>query len=251
MLEIKNLSVHSGGKDIVNDVSFSVNEGDWLMIIGPNGAGKSTIVNAVSQAVNYGGSINFKGKNIKNFKAKDLARNIAVLSQHHNVSYDFSVEEVVRLGRYAYSSGIFGKNDEKENDFYIQDAIQKTGLQSVLKQSVLTLSGGELQRTFLAQLLAQNPQLLILDEPTNHLDLIYQKQVFAIIQDWLKQPNRAVISVVHDLSLAKLYGTHAVLLNKGSLCACGPINEVMKKENLNAVYGIDVADWLKSLYALW
>lgn len=251
MLDIKNLSVHSGGKDIVNDVSFSVREGEWLMIIGPNGAGKSTIVNAVSHAVNYSGSINFKGKNIKTFKPKDLARSIAVLSQHHNVSYDFSVEEVVRLGRYAYSSGIFGKNNDEECDFYIQDAIQKTGLQSVLKQSVLTLSGGELQRTFLAQILAQNPQLLILDEPTNHLDLIYQKQVFSIIQEWLRQPNRAVISVVHDLSLAKLYGTHAVLLDKGSVCACGTVQDVMQNQNLNSVYGIDVAQWLKNLYSLW
>ena len=133
----------------------------------------------------------------------------------------------------------------------VQAAIEKTGMEPYLKQSVLTLSGGELQRTFLAQLFAQNPRLLLLDEPTNHLDLIYQKQTFALIHEWLKESGRAVVSVVHDLSLAKAYGTHAMLMQKGRVQAMGTIEDVMKPELLNATYNMDVYQWMGEMYSQW
>ena len=115
----------------------------------------------------------------------------------------------------------------------------------------LTLSGGELQRTFLAQVLAQDPKLLLLDEPTNHLDLIYQKQIFALIGSWLREPGRAVVSVVHDLSLARSFGTDALLMDHGRQIAHGPAAQVLTPERLNAVYGMDVPAWMRSLYAQW
>ena len=250
MLDVKNLTVQYGTRKILNSVSFTVEPGQWLMIIGPNGAGKSTIINAISQGAPYSGQILFQGKNIRQYKPKELAQKIGVLSQHHTVGYDFTVEEVIRLGRYAYAPSLFSRNRDDGAD-KIQEAVSKTGLEPFLKQSVLTLSGGELQRTFLAQLFAQDPNLLMLDEPTNHLDLIYQKQVFALIRDWLKGSGRAVVSVVHDLSLAKTYGTHAILLNKGKIFASGSISRVMEPENLNQVYGMDVPGWMREMYGQW
>ena len=118
-------------------------------------------------------------------------------------------------------------------------------------QSVLTLSGGELQRTFLAQTFCQDPKLLLLDEPTNHLDLVYQKQVFELIQDWLKQKDRAVISVVHDLSLARAYGTRAILLDRGQVVSDGPMDAVFSDEVLNRVYRMDVRDWMTRMFSQW
>ena len=102
-----------------------------------------------------------------------------------------------------------------------------------------------------AQVFAQNPKLLILDEPANHLDLIYQKHIFSLIEAWLKQPGRAVISVVHDLSLAKKYGTHAVLMDRGRCAAQGKTAEVMTRERLEAVYGMDVYGWMRDLLGQW
>ena len=116
---------------------------------------------------------------------------------------------------------------------------------------MLTLSGGELQRTFLAQVFAQNPQVLILDEPANHLDLIYQKHIFSLVKDWLKEPGRAVLSVVHDLSLARRYGTHALLLHGGKCIAQGRMREVLTPENLDKVYGMDVYKWMRELLGQW
>ena len=182
-------------------------------------------------------------------KAHELARGIGVLAQNHFVGYAFSVEEVVRLGRYAYAPTIFSRHSGEEQA--VRAALEQTGLYELRHQSVLTLSGGELQRTFLAQTFCQDPRLLLLDEPTNHLDLVYQKQVFELIQKWLKQEGRAVISVVHDLSLARAYGTRALLLDHGRVMADGPMERVFSDEVLNRVYGMDVRDWMIRMLAQW
>lgn len=250
MLEIQNLTVAYGTHKIVDDVSFGVSKGQWLMLAGPNGAGKSTIVNAISQGISYKGKVLFDGVDLANCRANKLAHNIGILSQNHNVGYSFTVEEVVRLGRYSYSKGLFAPSP-KEDDEMVQMALEMTGMLPLAGQSVMTLSGGELQRTFLAQLFAQDPKLLILDEPTNHLDLVYQKQVFALIKKWLEKEGRAVISVVHDLNLAKAFGTHALLLQNGKKVTGGTVEEVFTREHLKQVYSIDVYDWMTSMLSQW
>jgi len=250
MLEIRGLSVRYGDLVIVDEVSFSVDSGQWLMIVGPNGAGKSTIVNAVSGGVSYDGHIECMGRDINSYWPKEIAGIIGFLSQRYSVGYPFTVAEVVHMGRYAHSKGMLhGASDEDEAA--VRRAIELTGLEPFLGQSVLTLSGGELQRTFLAQLFCQEPKLLILDEPTNHLDLVYQKQVFALIGEWLKVPGRAVISVVHDLSLARTYGTDALLLHEGKVVSLGTARETLSKENLERVYAMDVFAWMREMYAQW
>ena len=166
------------------------------------------------------------------------------------MGYAYTVEEVVGLGRYAYRSGFLSGRRGEDKD-RVEQALEMTGLQDLRRASMLTLSGGETQRAFLAQVFAQNPQVLILDEPANHLDLNYQQQIFSLIQDWLKEPGRAVLSVVHDLSLARRYGTHAVLLHQGKCVAQGVITDVMTPDHLNAVYGMDVRAWLRELLSQW
>lgn len=220
------------------------------MIVGPNGAGKSTIINAVSQGAPYTGEVYLGDKNIKKYKSCDRAKIIGVLAQNNFIGYSFTVREVIRLGRYSYAPGIFSHPD-KDDEEHILKAVEMTGLGSLLNKSVLTLSGGELQRVFLAQLFAQNPQILMLDEPTNHLDLLYQKQTFELIQEWLKTPGRAVISVVHDLSLARAYGKQALLLHNGKVRGLGHIDRVLTAENLNAVYSMDVCAWMRNKLEQW
>ena len=234
MLKGENITVRYGDYTVLKDLSFHLHEGQWLMLAGPNGAGKSTLIEAISQGAPYTGRFLLDGKDIRAYKATQLARKVGVLAQKNAVGYAYSVEEVVSLGRYAYTSSFLSAHDT-----------------SLRHASVLTLSGGELQRTFLAQVFAQNPQILILDEPANHLDLVYQKHIFSLIQQWLKQPGRAVISVVHDLSLARKYGTHAVLMHKGRSIAQGRIHEVLTPENLAVVYDMDVHQWMRDLLSQW
>lgn len=250
VLNVQDLTVSYGTHTVVNRLSFQVEEGQWLMIVGPNGAGKSTILNAITQGVGYTGTVLLNGTDVKRQKAALRAREIGVLAQNHHVGYDFTVEEIVRLGRYAHSSGLLaGRKDEDVSA--VRQALELTGMAPQREQSVLTLSGGELQRTFLAQVFAQDPRLLLLDEPTNHLDLVYQKQVFALIRQWLKTPGRAVVSVVHDLSLAKAFGTHALLMHQGRSVAQGSVKDVLSSKLLDPVYSMDVCDWMQTMLSQW
>ena len=246
MLEAENLTVRYGVHEIVRNVSFSVEEGQWFMLVGPNGAGKSTILNAISGGAAYTGRIRCMGSDIRHFSRRELARTMGILSQGHSVSYGFTVKEVVALGRYAHRN-----ESPAEKERHIQSAMEITGITDLADKSVLHLSGGELQRTFLAQVFAQDPKILILDEPTNHLDLIYQKHIFEVVRNWLAQGGRSVISVVHDLSLVQAFGTHAMLMDKGHAAAQGLVRDVFFGPVLNRAYGMDVREWMRTMLKQW
>ena len=250
MLEVRNLHVQYGDYVILEDVSFDVEEGQWLMIAGPNGAGKSTIVNSISGGAPYKGKVLCMGRDIRGFKPRELAGQIGVLAQKNAVGYSFTAREVIRLGRYAYSRGVFGGQDP-DCESSVEQALHLTGLSEFADKSVLKLSGGELQRVFLAQLFAQDPKIMILDEPLNHLDLVYQKQLLSLVSEWVRQPGRAVISVIHDLSLAKAYGTQVLLLKEGRIVSQGGPDAVLSPENLQTVYEMDVYAWMHDMLGQW
>lgn len=250
MLSVKHVSVRVGDKRIekiiLNDVSFNLEPNQWLMIIGGNGAGKSTLVRAVAQSIGYAGEVLLCGRNARAMKPAERATMLGVLSQSPSVTYDFSVRDIVRLGRYAHS-----KADQRENARMVDYALEMAGLVSMRGQPANTLSGGELQRVFLAQLFAQNPRVMILDEPASHLDIAYQDSVFRLIDDWRNVDGRAVVSVVHDISLAKAYGTHALALRGGSVAAYGSIGDVTRGDVLRDVYGFDVDGYMRRMLGLW
>ena len=251
LMTIRDLQVCYRDKTALTQINLDVYPGRWLMIIGPNGAGKSTLIRTISQEIPWSGTILYRGKNIRKWNTRSLAREIAVLAQTNYVEYPFTVEEVVSLGRYAYRGGLLGSGDP-EGQRKIADAMERTGILEFADKAVTQLSGGELQRVFLAQIFAQDPQLLILDEPTNHLDLVYQKQVFELMKEWLgKNKERAVISVVHDLSLARSYGTDALLLCEGKNAGYGKTEEVFRPELLENVYQIDIYQWMNEMLSQW
>ena len=250
MLTAERVSVRYGARAVVDGVSLTLREGQWLMLAGPNGAGKSTLIRAITQGVAYEGRIELLGRDVRTYRPAQLAQQVGVLAQQHSVGYAYTVEEIVRLGRYAYAQGFLSGRD-REGEARVEEALRMTGMTALRSASVLTLSGGELQRAFLAQVFAQNPRLLILDEPANHLDLVYQKHIFSLIEQWLREPGRAVLSVVHDLSLALRYGTHAALLDGGRCVAQGKAREALAPEHLAQVYGMDVRVWMRELLGEW
>lgn len=250
MLILEGVSVRYGDRLALAEATMHVRPGEWWMILGPNGAGKSTLLSAAAQSVPYTGRITICGKDARAYKPRELARQVGALEQRHQAGYAFTAREIVSLGRYAYREGFF-KSQDAEGEEKIRSALQTTGLADFADRSVLTLSGGETQRVFLAQALAQDPALLLLDEPVNHLDLIYQQQLFSLIGEWLRRPGRAVVSVVHDLLLARHFGTHALLLSGGRTMAAGEIQTVMTRENLREVYGMDVYAWLRTALEEW
>lgn len=250
MLKVQELSIVYGNRVIVQDISFQLNQNNWKMLVGPNGSGKSSVVGAISGKVDYNGLITYKGENLKTMKAKEKARAIGILEQHQTPNYSFTVEEVVSLGRYPYKkSGLdpYTKEDLEK----IQYALELTGLENLREKSILNISGGELQRTFLAQIFAQDPNILILDEPVNHLDLQYQETIFSSIKEWIKEGERTVLSIIHDLSIAKYYGDSAILLYDKRALEQGSIQEVFTKENLERAYNIDVWSLMEKRNSVW
>lgn len=250
MLRAKGVSVHLGGKAIVADVSLTLEAGQWLMLCGPNGAGKSTLIGALSRAIPSTGEIALRGRSLRVYRPRELARHLGVLSQAVGGMEAFTVEEIVAMGRYAHRRGILG-GAQKDTPQRVDAALAAVGLTGQRHQCVTTLSGGERQRTLLAQVLCQDPDVLMLDEPANHLDLVYQKQLFELIDRWRRQPGKAVLSVVHDLSLARRWGTHALLMDRGRAVASGPIAQVMTADALARVWQMDVMGWMRELQSAW
>ena len=249
MLEVQNLSVSYGDARVVKDASFTLENGEWLMISGPNGAGKSTLLEALMQGIPYTGEVLLDGQNVKTMKPHQRALKMGLLNQRYAAGYAFTVEEVVRLGRYAYHDALSGFDEADEQAVTL--ALRETGTEALRRKPINQISGGELQRAFLAQMFAQNPRLLLLDEPSSHLDLSYQRQILTLIRAWLSQGNRAVISVMHDLAVARRFGTRVLLLDHGAIQADGAPEQALSPTLLKTVYGMDVEAWMRELYGGW
>lgn len=250
MLKADCITVRMGEKTLLEDISFEADDHEIVMVAGPNGAGKSTLVKAILQNVRHSGSVFLDGRNLAEIAPKERAKLIGVLPQAHAELFPFTAGEVVALGRYAYRSGLFSGADREDRE-RIDGAMRLTDTAALRDRPVTTLSGGELQRVFLASVFAQDPKLLILDEPTNSLDLNYQAELFGLLTDWVRGGERMVLAVMHDLSLVRAYGTRVLLMDRGRRYAFGKEEEVLSRENLRSVYRMDVAEWMRGLLRQW
>jgi len=250
MLAAEEVTVRYGAQEAVSGLSLHVRSGEWWMVVGPNGAGKTTLAGVLGRSVPFEGRVTLEERDIRSFSPQEYARKVGVLSQNHTAVYGFTVEEVVRLGRYARRGG-FLRGGDPDAGAKLESALALTGLSSMRSRNMTALSGGELQRVFLAQVLCQDPEILILDEPANHLDLPFQQELFTLVSSWLQVPGRAVVTVMHDLSLAMRYGSHALLMDRGRCVAEGKVRDVLSSDNLRKVYGMDVHAWMRGLLAQW
>ena len=250
MLEIINLCAGYGGIDVIRNLSFKVNTGENLCVLGPNGCGKSTLLKSIARIIDYRGTVTLEGRSITSFSRKELAQKIALLGQSSQIFFPYTVHETVSMGRYAYSEG-FLKNLSAKDEAVIEDIIGKLDIHDIRDRMIDELSGGQLQRVLLARTLVQNPEVILLDEPTNHLDLKYQIELLELLKTWVRENNRTLIGVFHDLNLARNFGDAAVLMNDGTLAACGTMEETLNSETLRAVYGIDIRSFMLASLEKW
>jgi iron complex transport system ATP-binding protein len=249
LLSVNNVSASYENKKALNNISFDVEKGEWLMLLGANGAGKTSLIRALCKELSYTGEIILLGKNIREYKHKEYAKKLGVLSQLHNNFTDLSVKEVVSLGRYSYT-GVF-KPLSDEDIYYIDNAINTAGLRGYENRPMHTLSGGEQQRAYLAQVFAQNPQVLLLDEPVNSLDLYYTVCLLDSVKLWLSKGERCVISAVHDVSIAAQYGRKCLLLKDGCIAMHGACKDVLFSSQINEAYNLDVRKIMQEQAKFW
>lgn len=221
---------------VVKDVSFHVNKGEMLGVLGPNGSGKSTLLKVISGVLpSKAGSVKLDNKPIKTYTSKDLAKHMAVLPQLHSHAFSHTVRDTVSLGRYPHQNGFFSSWSEKDEEA-IQEAMKLTDVKMYEYANLDELSGGEQQRVFVAQALAQQAKLLLLDEPTNHLDIAHQKQLLDTIKRQATKNGLTIISVFHDINLASLYCDRLLLLENGVIKSIGEPHAVLKQQQIESVY---------------
>jgi iron complex transport system ATP-binding protein len=250
MLEIRELGAGYGGEDVIQDINFKVERGESFCVLGPNGCGKSTLLKCIAHIIDYRGSVLLDGADTSAFPRKELAKKIALLSQSAQVYFPYTVYETVSMGRYAYSRG-FLKDLSAEDTAIIEDVLKKLDIWDIKGQMIDELSGGTLQRVFLARTLAQTPDLILLDEPANHLDLKHQIELLDLLKTWVAKNNKTLIGVFHDLNLARRFADNALVLDNGKTAAYGKIEEIIKGDTLNAAYGIDIRAFYRESFELF
>ena len=250
MLEVKNLYCGYNGVDIIKDVSFRVDRGENICIVGPNGCGKSTLLKAISNLIPFKGSVLLDGNDTKSLKRKDLAIKIALMTQSSNILFPYSIYDTVALGRYAHLNGVFSRLNKKDEEI-INNSLDKVGLLDIKDKLISELSGGQLQRVFLARAFAQDPDVILLDEPTNHLDLRYQIEMLDYLKVWAKENNKIVVAVLHDLNLVQNFGDKVLMLKDGVIKNNGNTREVLNGSDLEEVYGIDIKAFMLKTLDKW
>jgi len=233
LLKLSAVSLTLGNQAVLQNVNFVLAPGEFIGVIGPNGAGKSSLLRVVQGALAAdNGQILLQQRPLLHYKTAELAKTVAVVSQNPAPLFALTVEQVATMGLLPHKNW-FELNHSHDRHIVAQ-ALQKVGLNGKANQLIDSLSGGELQRLYIARALVQRPALLLLDEPTNHLDVLYQHQVLQLVSG-LGIP---ALACLHDLNLAALYCDKILLLNQGQQCAFGTPEQVLRSELLQQVFGL-------------
>lgn len=236
MIRAHDVTVELEGARVLDGVTLGVVPGEVLVLVGPNGAGKSTLLDVLSgERRPTSGSVTYGDRDAGGIRAAELARLRSVLTQENTVSFPFRVVEVVAMGRAPWARTVEGRDDITA----VTEAMDAADIRHLADRRYTSLSGGEKARVSLARVLAQGAPAIFLDEPTAALDLRHQEEVMRLARG-LADAGRAVVVVLHDLSLASAYADRLALVAAGRLEALGSPAEVLTEERVERVYGLPV-----------
>jgi iron complex transport system ATP-binding protein len=239
LLSASGLAAGYGARTALREIELKAEAGELLAIVGPNGAGKSTLLKVLGGLLEpWRGEVAIEGRALSGFDRRSLARIVASVAQENPITFQFSVLEVVLMGR-APHLGAF--HFETPHDLEVARAALKSfGLSAIAARPIQELSGGERKRVFLARAIAQEARIVLLDEPTAFLDLRHVAEIFTLFRRLCAGRGTAVIATLHDLNVAALYADHVLLLKDGACVAYGRPADVLTPTNLSAVYETEV-----------
>lgn len=235
-LEIKGVGFSYGSRPALENVIMSVEEGEVVSIVGPNGSGKSTLLKCIDKILKPKGTIMVDGADLGRVKLKELAKLLGYVPQSVAHSFPATVFDTVLLGRKPYISQSVSSRDLE----IVSNIISSMGLKDMVLRQTNELSGGERQKVLMARALAQEPQVLLLDEPTSNLDMRHQLEVLSLVKSLVKKRKMAAVMAIHDLNLAAKYSDQIIFLEKGRIYNAGKPTEVITRENIKKIYGVEV-----------
>ncbi len=238
MVDLKEVTKRYGSKEVVKDVTVSIEKGKITSFIGPNGAGKSTLLSMVSRLIlKDEGEIYIDGQDITKGKSRELAKKISILKQSNHVNLRLTVRELVSFGRFPYSQGRLTEEDWK----HVDEAIRYMELEDLQDQYLDELSGGQRQRAFIAMVIAQDTEYILLDEPLNNLDMKHSVQIMKILRKLVDEKGKTIILVIHDINFASVYSDYIVALKDGKIVKEGTTEEIINREVLREIYEMDIS----------
>lgn len=244
MIEMKEVFQAYGAHTVLKNVNLKIREGCMTALIGANGAGKSTLLNVAANLIPVrAGTVLLDGRNVNEMKNIEVAKRIAILKQTQHLNMRITVRELISFGRYPHSKGHLGAEDVQK----IDEAVAYMNLQELQNRFIDELSGGQRQRAYIAMILAQDTKYIFLDEPLNNLDIKHSVEMMLILQKMIRELDKTVIIVLHDINFAAAYADEIVAMKDGEIIREGAANELIDQETLEAVFDyrfhiIDVGD---------
>ncbi|WP_415378716.1 ATP-binding cassette domain-containing protein [Halosimplex sp. TS25] len=239
LIEVDGISAGYGDVEVLDDVSLSVGAGEFVGLVGPNGAGKTTLLKAINGVLDPdAGSVRVADERVAGLSAREASRRVATVPQDTTVAFEFTVEDVVEMGRTPYHGRFSGDPDAESA---VERALDRTETARFRDRSIASLSGGERQRVVLARALAQETPALVLDEPTASLDVNHQVQTLELVRDLVDTEGKAALAAIHDLDVAARFCDRLAVLADGDLLAVGPPPEVLTAEHLGTAFDTEAA----------
>jgi len=248
MLTLNNVSAGYGGADIIKNINLQINTS--VSIVGPNGCGKTTLLKTIANILDFKGSILLENKPVNLMSSRETAKHIALLSQQPYLYFSYTVFETVMMGRYPHIQGFLSEPYQKDRDI-VTESLKAVNMWGEKDREITELSGGQLQRVFLARVLAQEPQIILLDEPTNHLDLKCQVEIIDHLKQWAKEKGRIIIGVLHDINLALELSNRLIVMKEGEIRGDDSAEKILDQRLLDEVYDMDVRGYMREIFKKW
>ncbi|MBW1722578.1 MAG: ABC transporter ATP-binding protein [Deltaproteobacteria bacterium] len=238
LFEVEDVCFSYGREPVLEHLSFTIDPGLFYVIVGPNGCGKTTLVDLLTGRKRpASGTIRFRGRRVDSYRKRALARMVALVPQDFQVYFDFTVQEVVMMGRHPFIKRFEAPSGEDLR--IVGEVMRETGVYGFRDKLITELSGGEKQRVVFARALAQRTPVLILDEATSNMDIRFTLDLLDLVSKRVRAENHTVVAVMHDLILASLYSDRIIFMKGGRVFAEGDTDEVLSEKNIGEVFNVE------------